>query len=707
MKKIYIINTVFLVFTLAVLVSIKYLYSYILFYNLIDIFTSSVGIVTSIIIYMNYKNSKDVVLFFIGSTILFLSLSQSLNIFSDATNSTTDFISETLKFIAFWFIFYGVILNSPHSFKFTKNNKDFKDLEKDSQKNSDIIEKNNDIIELYEKVFINTSNAIVITDNKNKILKVNNAFTTITEYQADEVVGKDPQILKSGRHSEEFYKKMWASLYKFGYWNGEIWNKKKYGGIYPQWLSISMIKSKESGKVQHYISNFSDISIIKESQDALEYMAHHDGLTGLVNRVLLKSHLDNFVKTRKRDRNIGAVLYLDLDKFKFVNDTYGHAIGDEILQSVAKRLTDSVRNSDIVARVGGDEFIIILSQAVSKESIKYVAEKIVSAISDSFENIVDDPIYIGTSIGIAIFPEQSSNVDNIIKYADIAMFEAKKRGRNGYQFYYPNMSKDLLEKTSIERDLRSAVLSNEFILHYQPQVDAEKSRVISAEALIRWKHPTIGLMPPIKFINIAEESELIIEIGKWVIFQACSQMVKWKKDNIFIEKISVNVSTIQFLKSDMVQTVKDVLEKTGCDPHDLELEITESVLIENKESMLKTLEALGSLGVEFAIDDFGTGYSSLSYLKQLPFHTIKIDRSFVAEIPYSQDDIAITKSVVALGKSFNYKVIAEGVETKEQLEFLKNLHCDLIQGFYYSKPMSAKDFANFYKELEVKSGNQK
>ena len=576
------------------------------------------------------------------------------------------------------------------------NKKDIENLEHS-------LEKDNELIKLYEDVFLNTGNAIVVTDKHNKIIKVNNAFSKITEYSFEEVIGKNPKILKSGRQSKDFYKKMWQSLTKYGHWNGEVWNKKKYGAIYPQWLSISLIKSKETGKVLNYISSFSDISIIKESQDALEYMAHHDGLTGLVNRVLLKSHLDNFIKTRKREDTIGALLYLDLDKFKFVNDSYGHAVGDSLLQAVSKRLLDSVRDSDIVARVGGDEFIILLSKISSKDNIRYIVEKIVNTISASFNDLADEPIYIGTSVGISIFPEQSDNIDDIIKYADIGMFEAKKNGRNGYQFYSNNMSKDILEKTSIERDLRSAVLSNEFILHYQPQVDAEKNRVISTEALIRWKHPIIGLMPPMKFIDIAEESELIVEIGKWVIFQACSQMVQWRKDNIFIEKISVNVSTIQFLKTDMVETITTILEKTGCDPHHLEIEITESVLIQNKESMSKTLETLREIGVEFAIDDFGTGYSSLAYLKQLPFNTIKIDRSFVLEIPFNEDNIAITKSVIALGKSFNYKIIAEGVETKEQLEFLKELNCDLIQGFYYSKPMPAEDFAKYYLDLEKKA----
>ena len=556
-----------------------------------------------------------------------------------------------------------------------------------------------ELIQLYEEIFINTGNAIVVTDSHNQIIKVNNAFTNITGYSADEVIGQKPNILKSGRQSKEFYNNMWKTIFNTGHWNGEVWNKKKFGEIYPQWLSISLIRSKETGKVLHFISNFSDISIIKESQDALEYMAHHDGLTGLVNRALLKSHLDNFIKTRKRDKNIGALLYLDLDKFKFVNDTYGHGVGDTLLQKVSERLINSVRDSDIVARVGGDEFIILLREVISEKNIEIIVKKIVARIALPFEDIVEDKIFIGTSVGVTIFPKQSEDIDEVIKFADIAMFEAKKKGRNGYEFYSNIMSEDMIEKNSIERDLRSAVLSNEFVLHYQPQVDSRKKKVISVEALIRWKHPKIGLMPPMKFIDIAEESELIIEIGKWVLFQACSQMVKWRNEKVFIEKMAVNISTIQFIKTDMVQTVKDILEKTQCDPNWLEIEITESVLIENKEGMLDTLKSLGAMGVEFAIDDFGTGYSSLSYLKQLPVHTIKIDRSFVREIPYNKGDVAITKSVVALGKSFNYKIVAEGVETEAQLNFLQSLDCDLIQGFYYAKPMSALEFVNFQKEL--------
>jgi len=585
-------------------------------------------------------------------------------------------------------IFAVIYYNNPNIFRMLNILKLKKTLKDDAE-----------LIQLYEEIFINTGNAIVVTDSHNKIIKVNNAFTKITGYSVDEVIGQRPSILKSGRQSKEFYNNMWKTLFKTGYWNGEVWNKKKFGEIYPQWLSISLIRSKETGKVIHYISNFSDISIIKESQDALEYMAHHDGLTGLVNRILLKSHLDNFIKTRKRDKNIGAVLYLDLDKFKFVNDTYGHGVGDTLLQKVSERLINSVRDSDIVGRVGGDEFIILLREVASEENIQVIVKKIIKTIASPFNDIVEDKIYIGTSIGVAIFPKQSDNIDEVIKFADIAMFEAKKQGRNGFQFYSNIMSEDMLEKNSIERDLRSAILSNEFVLHYQPQVDSKKKTVTSVEALIRWKHPKIGLMPPMKFIDIAEESELIIEIGKWVLFQACSQMVKWRKENVFIEKMAVNISTIQFTKTDMVQTVKEILEKTQCDPHWLEIEITESVLIDNQDEMLDTLTALGEIGVEFAIDDFGTGYSSLSYLKQLPVHTIKIDRSFIKEIPYNKGDIAITKSVVALGKSFNYKIVAEGVETEEQLNFLKSLNCDLIQGFYYAKPMSALEFQKFQNSL--------
>ena len=594
------------------------------------------------------------------------------------------FIYLIIAIIIFAVIYY----NNPNIFKMLNILKLKKTLKDDAE-----------LIQLYEEIFINTGNAIVVTDSHNKIIKVNNAFTKITGYSVDEVIGQRPSILKSGRQSKEFYNNMWKTLFKTGYWNGEVWNKKKFGEIYPQWLSISLIRSKETGKVIHYISNFSDISIIKESQDALEYMAHHDGLTGLVNRILLKSHLDNFIKTRKRDKNIGAVLYLDLDKFKFVNDTYGHGVGDTLLQKVSERLINSVRDSDIVGRVGGDEFIILLREVASEENIQVIVKKIIKTIASPFNDIVEDKIYIGTSIGVAIFPKQSDNIDEVIKFADIAMFEAKKQGRNGFQFYSNIMSEDMLEKNSIERDLRSAILSNEFVLHYQPQVDSKKKTVTSVEALIRWKHPKIGLMPPMKFIDIAEESELIIEIGKWVLFQACSQMVKWRKENVFIEKMAVNISTIQFTKTDMVQTVKEILEKTQCDPHWLEIEITESVLIDNQDEMLDTLTALGEIGVEFAIDDFGTGYSSLSYLKQLPVHTIKIDRSFIKEIPYNKGDIAITKSVVALGKSFNYKIVAEGVETEEQLNFLKSLNCDLIQGFYYAKPMSALEFQKFQNSL--------
>ncbi len=554
-----------------------------------------------------------------------------------------------------------------------------------------------ELINLYENVFTNTNNGILVTDKRSRIILVNKAFSKITEFSENEVIGQKPSILRSERQSKEFYAEMWKTLIREDRWDGEVWNRKKHGEVYPQWLSISVIRD-EHGNIKNFISNFSDISIIKKSQEAIEYMAHHDNLTGLVNRVLLKSHLDNAIKMRKREHGVGALLYLDLDKFKYVNDTYGHGAGDILLQFVAERLKKSVRSSDIVARVGGDEFIVLLTKVSTLEDIRLVANKIINEISRSFDDIVEQKIYIGTSIGGVIFPEQSDNVEDVIKFADIAMFESKSGGRNRFTQYVNKLKDNALEKAQLERDLRMAIIGNEFILFYQPQINSETKEIMSAEALIRWKHPSIGLMPPMKFIHIAEESDLIIDIGRWVILEACKQMVIWKKHGINLRRISVNISTIQFMKTDMVNTVRELVEKSGCDPHNLEIEITERVLIDNKETMNEILKQLGEMGVEFAIDDFGTGYSSLSYLRQLPFNTIKIDRSFIMETPHNKDDVAITKSVIALGKLFNYRVIAEGVETQEQLEFLKDLKCDIIQGFLYAQPMSPIDFEKFYFE---------
>jgi diguanylate cyclase (GGDEF)-like protein/PAS domain S-box-containing protein len=637
-----------------------------------------------------FKNDSIYNIFFFA--IISATLSQFSLIFSQSLTDNWSFLGVIFKFISFWFIFYGAVISGlDKPFRLMADKRGVRRLEK-------LLQQDEELISLYENVFTNTNNGILVTDSKNRIIRINRAFSKITEFSNDDVYGKRPSILKSGRQSKDFYEEMWKSLQENGFWEGEIWNKKKFGVIYPQWLSINVIRD-ESGNVKNYISSFSDISIIKESQDALEYMAHHDNLTGLVNRVLLKALLDNAIKSRKRENGVGALLYLDLDKFKYVNDTYGHGAGDNLLQQVAKRLTSSVRSSDIVARVGGDEFIVLLTKIGSKDDVKFVAMKIISEISRAFNNIVEEPIYIGTSIGGTIFPDQSEDVEVLVKNADIAMFVSKNGGRNRYTFYSDNMESDIVEKANIERDLRTAIIGDEFVLYYQPQIDANTQKLLSAEALIRWKHPLLGLMPPMKFINIAEESELIIEIGKWVIYQACKQMGIWEKKGIEIGKISVNVSTVQFMKSDMIESVKSIIKKSGCNPKKLEIEITERVLIENHDVMFETLSELGKLGIEFAIDDFGTGYSSLSRLRKLPFNTIKIDRSFVMETPHNKDDVAITKSVIALGKSFNYKVVAEGVETEEQLLFLKDLKCDIIQGFYYAQPMSPEDFEKFYFQM--------
>lgn len=702
-KRVFTYSQIFLLFGTIFFIFGLYLLAYI--FNYVDNFfishITNYGILSILLytIYLYAKNrklfsSESIYLLFILA-VTFTTLSQISIMFSEDLGDSADFISNILKISSFWLIFYGaVVLGIERPFRLMENNENLEKLE-------NLLKEDEKMIKLYEDIFVNTNNGILVSDKNNQIIKVNSAFSRITGYSDSEAMNKTPKMLKSGRQSKEFYAEMWKDLNEKSCWSGEVWNKSKDGTVYPQWLSINVIRDLKTMQINYFISNFSDISVLKESQDALEYMAHHDGLTGLVNRILLKSHLDNMIKSRKRDNKVGAVLFLDLDKFKFVNDTYGHSAGDTLLQDVSKRLLALVRSSDIVGRVGGDEFIILLSNVSSKENIRVIANKIVQEISRDFLNIVEQPINIGTSVGIAIFPEQSDSVEELIKYSDIAMFESKNNGRNSYTFYESGMKEMIVENNSIEVDLKSAILGDEFLLHYQPQIDSFSKKVISAEALIRWKHPRLGFMHPVHFIDIAEESEMIIDIGKWVLFQACSQIVHWRKNGVMIEKISVNISTIQFLKTDMVETVSATLKKTNCDANLLEIEITESVLIDNKESMFKTLNILKNMGVEFAIDDFGTGYSSLLYLKQLPFNTIKIDKSFVMETPHNENDVAITKSVIALGKSFNYKVVAEGVETVEQLEFLKALQCDLIQGFYYAKPMSADDFTTFYRDKNL------
>ncbi|HUX90394.1 MAG TPA: EAL domain-containing protein [Gallionellaceae bacterium] len=553
-----------------------------------------------------------------------------------------------------------------------------------------------DKLRLSATVFENTTEGVMIADGKGKIVSVNRAFSTITGYREDELVGKTAAILKSGRQDKQFYDTMWNSILETGHWTGEIWNRRKNGDIYPEWLNISAIKDGR-GEVTHHVAVFSDISAMKESESKLKHLAHHDPLTGLPNRLLLNAHMHQSMAHARRNSTMVAVMFLDLDKFKIINDTLGHPIGDLLLQEVAQRLTACLREEDTVSRLGGDEFVILLEELQDTLFASTVAKKINAALSEKF--ILEQyEIFISCSIGISIFPNDGDDMTALFKNADSALYRCKERGRNNYQYYTEDLSKRAMERLLMENDLRYALERNELVIHYQPQVDLYNGNIIGMEALLRWQHPKHGLMPPVSFIPLAEETGLIHPIGEWVLRTACTRLQAWMEDGLPKARISVNLSLVQFTHNNLAETVAAVLRDSKLPPECLELELTESMIMQDAESTIVILHKIKALGVKIAIDDFGTGYSSLSYLKRLPIDRIKIDQSFVRNITSDPADAAVSQAIISMSHSLNLSTIAEGVETEEQLEFLRSRNCNEIQGFHFSRPVPELEMERMMKE---------
>jgi diguanylate cyclase (GGDEF)-like protein/PAS domain S-box-containing protein len=543
-------------------------------------------------------------------------------------------------------------------------------------------------------VFQSSLEGVMITDADNYILDVNQAFEQITGYTRNEVIGHRPDMLRSGRHDREFYQQMWRSLEEAGQWRGEIWNRRKNGVVYPEWLNISCIRDN-TGNPMNYVAVFSDITSIKRSEEELDHMAHHDPLTDLPNRLLFNSRLEQAIKHAKRNNSGFAVLFIDLDRFKNINDSLGHKAGDELLQQLALRIRDKVRLDDTVARISGDEFVVLLEDVMNAESTAVAIEKISSVFADSFL-LEGHEIRITASIGIALYPTDGENVSTLLRNADAAMYRAKDEGRNTYQFYTKEMTSNAFERVVIENALRMALERNEFHLVYQPQMQMDTLEMIGLEALIRWTHPELGEVSPSMFIPLAEDNGLIHDIGSWVLETACIQGRQWLDQGYRFGRISVNVARPQLQHSNFVERVKKTLEKTHFPADRLELEVTESYIMQNTEHAIEQLEALRILGLSLAIDDFGTGYSSMSYLKLLPIQKLKIDQSFVRDIPYDSNDMAISEAVIALGKALGLNVIAEGVETNEQARFLLEKGCHEGQGYLYCKPQPPETIASSY-----------
>ena len=541
-----------------------------------------------------------------------------------------------------------------------------------------------------------TQEAMLVTDAAKRIIRVNRAFTETTGYVAEEVIGQTPAIFRSGHHEHDFYREMWAALEEHGHWRGEIWNRRKNGDVFPEWLSITAV-SDAQGRITHFVASYLDLTQRKEAEQQIQFLAFYDPLTHLPNRRLLNERLEKALLSGARHRRYAALLFIDLDNFKMLNDSMGHAIGDLLLREVAQRLSASVRANDTVARQGGDEFVILLEE-LSQDihgaiaQIKLIAQNMLEALDKPYQ-FGDVSYHCTASIGAIPFMDAGETVESLLKSADMAMYKAKAAGKNALRFFDPSMQTEIERRASVERELRNALQAGQFELYFQPQVDSA-GKVFGAEALIRWQHPGRGLVGPDEFIRIAEESRLILPIGQWVLAEACRQLALWQKnpDTAHLT-LAVNVSALQFRDNDFVNSVARAIAESGAPGSHLKLEITESLLLEDIGSTIEHMRPLKEkLGVGLVLDDFGTGYSSLSYLKQLPLDQIKIDRSFVRDINSNPNDAAIAETIIALGHFFNLTIIAEGVETAAQRDTLITCGCKAFQGFHFGKPGTIEQF---------------
>ncbi|OOZ00420.1 EAL domain-containing protein [Solemya velum gill symbiont] len=536
---------------------------------------------------------------------------------------------------------------------------------------------------------------MMITDEQKRILQMNHAFIKMSGYSEAEILGRTPRMFKSGRYDGVFYKEMWETISQNGYWHGEIWDKRKNGDIFPKWLSITAVANSD-GKVTHYVGVHTDITERKNAEQKIESLAFFDQLTGLPNRTLLLDRLKQLIAVSMRNSQYSAMLMIDLDHFKNLNDTLGHDKGDIFLAQVARRLEDCTRAIDTVARLGGDEFIIILPELSpdkkrAADLAEKVTEKILEALNQDYK-LDGNSHHSSASIGVCLFGTESITTEDLMKQADLAMYKSKSAGRNAISFYDPEMQSSVLKRTALEKDLRNAIEQQQFTLQYQPQVDIN-GRITGAEALLRWLCPGRGAVSPREFIPLAEETRLIIPVGEWVLETACAQLAVWaKRADMSHLKIAINVSPIQFAKADFVEQVLSTVKNTGIKPDRLKLELTESHLLHNIEDIISKMQVLGDAGISFSLDDFGTGYSSLSYLKRLPLWQLKIDKSFVRDILTEPNDAEIAKTIVALANSLGLEVIAEGVETDSQQASLAKLGCYHYQGYLFSRSLPIKEF---------------
>jgi len=548
--------------------------------------------------------------------------------------------------------------------------------------------KANDHLRQAAAVFEATQEGLLVTDDKGMILHVNPSFQRITGYSADEVVGRNPSMLKSGRQDDAFYQRMWQALNAEGLWCGEIWNRRKSGEVYPQWQHICAVHD-EQGRLTHYVAVFSDLSSIKRSQHELDFLAHHDPLTGLPNRLLLRERIEQALARAEREQGSGALLLLDLDHFKHVNDSLGHSAGDQLVKTVAERLRGCLDEHASLARLGGDEFAVVL-ESQQPHHASSLAQRLLEAMHAPFE-VQGQPIYISASMGVSLFPDDARDVDHLLRHADAALFQAKASGRNLYAFYTPELTARARSHVQVEAALRQALEHDELRVYYQPVHDLASGQVVGVESLVRWQHPQRGLVPPCEFIPVAEECGLIAAIDAWVLDQACRQMRQWLDDGVALDFVAVNLSSRLFGRDGLEQRVARALQESGLQPRHLELEVTESAIMQNIDQSVALLQRLRALGVQLAIDDFGTGYSSLMRLKRMPVQKLKIDQGFVAGLPGDAEDAAIARAIIALARSMGLSVVAEGIERPDQAAFLLDHACDFGQGYWYGRPQPADE----------------
>ena len=548
-------------------------------------------------------------------------------------------------------------------------------------------------------VLDNSREAILVTDSNVNVVMVNRAFTEIEGYTAEEIIGKNPRLLNSSRHSASYFSAMYSSLKDTGIFQSEIWNRRKNGEVHPGILSITAVKNAKQ-KITHYVSVFTDITSLKNTEERLAFLANHDTLTGLPNRMMLISHISHAIEGAKRNNKQIALLLLDLDRFKNVNDSFGHLAGDDLLQQLSARLKAKLRGNDLVARLGGDEFVVVLEDVSNPEYAAKVAENIIQTIQEPWQlNQHNAVVNIGTSIGISLYPDHGENSLDLLKHADAALYQAKGSGRGVAKYYSENLTRQARRRFKLEARLREAIANNELMLHYQPKLDVFTGKITGAEALVRWIDPKAGMIMPNEFISIAEETGLITKLGEWVLTEACRQGKEWLDKGLDLA-IAVNISATQLYHDDITKTISNILKTSGFPAKNLELELTESILMRREAESIKKLYQIKDLGISLAVDDFGAGYSSLSYLRRFPLDVLKIDRSFVADLDDDKDDRAITATIIGIGRTLNLKVVAEGVETASQLAFLASHGCHMYQGFYASAPLEAsllEDFIAAYK----------